>query len=247
MSVTSRSVRSSLLGGTVWRANNFAFDHSVTFDNVGGMKSGYPGQSYDAETGFWHNYMRDYDGLTGRYLESDPIGLAGGLNTYGYVGGNPVSRTDPFGEQACVCAPSEAEASSMIVGAQAQMNIDRMNAANAPAMRQVALNGASAYSGVLALGGVPGAGWASAGFSGLAIYDTYETTGHLDTTGLLITAAGFGAVRGGFNVYGVVSGVRTSAQVVGALQVSAEILDTGNSAMGAARAALEGMCPAPPQ
>jgi RHS repeat-associated protein len=97
MSVTSRSVRSSLLGGTVWRANNFAFDHSVTFDNVGGMKSGYPGQSYDAETGFWHNYMRDYDGLTGRYLESDPIGLWGGLNTYLYSEGDPVGLTDAFG------------------------------------------------------------------------------------------------------------------------------------------------------
>jgi RHS repeat-associated protein len=57
----------------------------------------FPGQIYDAHTGLNYNYLRDYDAATGRYVESDPIGLEGGVNTYAYVQGDPVSRADRLG------------------------------------------------------------------------------------------------------------------------------------------------------
>jgi len=91
----------------VWRASNYAFDRKVTLDSIGGLNLGFPGQYYDAETGNWHNGHRDYDKSIGRYLQTDAIGLAGGLNTYAYASANPIGRIDPTGLIDCTCGGSK--------------------------------------------------------------------------------------------------------------------------------------------
>ncbi|MES2339178.1 MAG: RHS repeat-associated core domain-containing protein [Pseudomonadota bacterium] len=58
---------------------------------------GYTGQMWLPEVGLYNYKMRMYAPTLGRFLQTDPIGLAGGVNLYGYVGGDPVNATDPMG------------------------------------------------------------------------------------------------------------------------------------------------------
>jgi len=64
----------------------------------------FPGQYHDRPTGLYYNQFRHYRPYLGRYLTPDPIGLAGGLNLYGYAGQNPVSRLDLLGLRDFSCA-----------------------------------------------------------------------------------------------------------------------------------------------
>lgn len=57
----------------------------------------FPGQYYDAETGFHYNWFRYYDPVTGRYITADPTGLAEGSNLYAYVEAEPINSIDPYG------------------------------------------------------------------------------------------------------------------------------------------------------
>jgi RHS repeat-associated protein len=60
----------------------------------------FPGQYYQAETGLNQNMQRDFDPQVGRYVESDPIGLRAGVNTYDYVLDAPISYSDHYGLEA---------------------------------------------------------------------------------------------------------------------------------------------------
>jgi len=94
---------SNASGAVVWSAIYDPFGNANVNEDVDNDSNNivfnlrFPGQYYDVETGLHYNGFRTYDPSTGRYITSDPIGLQGGLNTYGYVGGNPLKFTDPLG------------------------------------------------------------------------------------------------------------------------------------------------------
>ncbi|NJC00727.1 RHS repeat-associated protein [Xanthomonas sp. 3272] len=70
----------------------------------------FPGQRFDAASGLNQNYFRDYDAATGRYGQSDPIGLDGGISTYAYVKSKPLTWIDIFGlDGGLVCGPADNE------------------------------------------------------------------------------------------------------------------------------------------
>jgi len=102
---TPRLITSATTNNVLWRWDNLEpFGNNAPDENPSGLGTftynyRFPGQYFDAETGTHYNYFRDYDPSIGRYVESDPIGLDAGPNTYGYVSQNPPSLTDPWGLQ----------------------------------------------------------------------------------------------------------------------------------------------------
>jgi RHS repeat-associated protein len=85
----SRRENPRLSHGTRWE-NPCVYDQTASGEL-------FPGQYFDVETGLHYNYFRDYDPSIGRYVQSDPIGLGSGSNTYLYVTANPLENSDRFG------------------------------------------------------------------------------------------------------------------------------------------------------
>jgi len=95
-------------GNTVWRGQYSAYGQLTEEWTPPDARDEHPqpkvnnplrfqGQYEDAESGLYYNLNRYYDPGVGRYLTADPIKLAGGLNLYQYVDGNPVGWVDPLG------------------------------------------------------------------------------------------------------------------------------------------------------
>ncbi len=90
-------------GNIIWRNDSVGFGEQAANDDPDGDGSAtvvnlrFPGQYFDGESGLHYNWNRYYDPETGRYITSDPIGLDGGINTFGYVGGNPGNAFDLVG------------------------------------------------------------------------------------------------------------------------------------------------------
>jgi RHS repeat-associated protein len=90
----------------VVNAATAAIAQELTYDEFGNVivdtnpafqPFGFAGGLYDPDTQLTRFGARDYDARTGRWTAKDPIGFAGGVNLYAYVGNDPVNRVDPMG------------------------------------------------------------------------------------------------------------------------------------------------------
>jgi RHS repeat-associated protein len=87
----------------VWDRVSKPFGDTLAIAGTANLNLRFPGQYHDAETGLDYNLFRSYNSEIGGYTQSDPIGLGGGLNTFGYAGQNPVNSVDPLGLNAAMC------------------------------------------------------------------------------------------------------------------------------------------------
>jgi RHS repeat-associated protein len=81
----------------VWQARYTAFGKATLLTEIIESNLRFSGQYYDSESKLHYNHFRYYDSEIGRYIQSDPIGLNGGINTYVYAYQNPIKYTDPKG------------------------------------------------------------------------------------------------------------------------------------------------------
>jgi RHS repeat-associated protein len=166
----------------------------------------FPGQWWDFATGYHYNMFRDYDPVTGRYLEPDPIRQLGGINLYGYAHNSPLNVTDPTAQiPPLVAAFIIGSALGGLLGGLGEYlanvaagceGADRLDGVGQAVLAGVALGGFGAVAGVAAapvLGPVGGAVAGGAVSGGASAAAEHITGGSPSTT----TGAGVGAALGG--------------------------------------------------
>ena len=157
-------------------------------------------------SGLTYARNRMYDPQTGRFTQEDPIGLAGGLNAYGYANGDPVNYSDPFG----LCPPQDNNLNDCPGKTGALVQLGRM----APAINQ----SVGLFAGVSAVGGAIGAAFTTLVGGGASI----------TTLGLRAApAAGAGAAAAGRIANGDFE--RTFETGAGAVRVFGEAVTDGRT------------------
>ncbi len=190
-------------GKLVWEAtyDTFGLAHinesKTTIEN----NLRFPGQYYDTETQLHHNYFRDYDPQTGRYIQSDPIGLDGGINTFVYVGGNPNRGIDPWG-LVCVGYPQ-----------RVYDNFVRTNQLVPGVLAPIGLGLFTAGKTAELVRGVTIGQWILGGFRGMAMSGISFTS--LETA---VVAGGVGAMNFLFVSAAFEGGVLVGSMIVAALE-----------------------------
>ena len=185
-------------GEQSWKINSDAFGNSeLDANNQITMNLRFLGQYYDAETGLSYNYFRDYDAKTGRYIQSDPIGLAGGINTYGYVGGNPLLYLDIYGLSYWDCVLKKSK-QGYTQGAELGTKVGPVIGAAAGGTIGITVGGGLSGAGCTLV--LPGVGTVSCGAAGAAMGGAVGATG-----GAIVGGAVGPVVVGGMT--GIASGL----------------------------------------
>jgi RHS repeat-associated protein len=210
----------------------------------------YPGQYADAESNLFYNYFRSYDAKTGRYTQSDPIGLWGGSNRFIYANGNPLGYVDPKGlmtsvDMACLQNPALC---AELIGQYAE-NIAAMSG-NQCLMeqaedfsQQMRVSGAILTAGTLVSGVgrlVVGFGRAAKGSRGLSKHGGSFSSTTNEAGGEVWSAAGkvsqndfatyvnSGLYKGNVNIISGVHGTPTGATIADLSLYKADVARFGN-------------------